>query len=94
MSAPPGREVVLPTRRAKRRLLVGRLFLFVLCTNFVLALIGGWALSGPATGLTRFRLGMAGWAAVLFLAVSLLVVPLLAPIVLRLLRPPPEENAP
>lgn len=84
----PGPEERLPTRRARRRLLAGRLVAAVLCSNFVLAVVGALLLTGPAAGLSRFRLGFAGWAVVLFAASLLLTGPLLAPIVARLLRPP------
>ncbi len=84
-------EFVLPTRLARKRLLAGRLVLGVAVMNLVLALALGWALTGPAAGLTRFRLGFFGWAALLFAASILLTVPLLAPILRRLLRPPAGE---
>ena len=84
-------EFVLPTRLARKRLLAGRLVLSVAVMNLVLALALGWVLTGPAAGLTRFRLGFFGWAALLFAASILLTVPLLAPILRRLLRPPAGE---
>ena len=39
-------EFVLPTKLAKRRLLVGRLVLSVVCINALLALIAAYLLSG------------------------------------------------
>ncbi len=91
MSPPAEREHVLPTRLARRRLLAGRLVAGVLCSNLVLAGVGAWALSGPAAGLTRFRLGFAGWAGVLFGASLIVAVPVVGPIILKLLRPPLED---
>ncbi len=83
----------LPTRLARRRLLAGRLVAGVVSFNVALALLGGWLLSGPASWLTRFRLGFWGWAGALFVASALLAVPVAGAAVFRLLRPPPGANA-
>ena len=90
MSEPENREHVLPNRIARRRLIAGRLAAGVVIFNLAFALIGGWALSGPAAGLTRFRLGFAGWALALFLASLLLAVPVAGLLIMKLLHPPPE----
>lgn len=87
-------EFTLPTRMAQRRRLVGRMFLSVFCFNLVFAVAGGWALSGPAAGMTRFSFGWPLWFIILLAASSLLVIPLLAPLALKILRPPPEEKKP
>lgn len=84
----------LPTQIARRRRLVGRMFLIVFCFNVVFAIVAGWALSGPAAGLTRFSLGWPLWSIILLAAVSLLAVPLLVPLTIKLLRPPPEDEKP
>ena len=83
-------EFVLPTRMASRRLMAGRLGAGVLFFNIALALIGGWALSGPAAGLTRFEFGFAGWAIVLFLASLFLAVPVAGLLIMKLLQSPAE----
>lgn len=85
-------ENPLPTRLARRRLLVGRLVAAVLFANLVLALVGGYLLSGPAAGLSRFRLGFAGWAAALFAASLVLTAMLVGPLAAKLLRPSPTES--
>ena len=85
---------VLPTRMARRRLLVGRIVLSVVCANVILALVTAYLLSGPFAGFTRFSLGFWGWAAVVFPASLLLAVPLVGLLVLRLLRPPIEGENP
>ncbi len=90
MSESEKREFVLPTRMARRRLLAGRLGAGMLFFNIAFALIGGWALSGPAAGLTRFEFGFAGWAAVLFLASLFLALPLAGLLIMKLLQPPVE----
>ena len=81
-------ENPLPTGLARRRLLVGRLVAAVLALNLVLALAGGYLLSGPAAGLSRFRLGFAGWVAALFGASLVLTAMLVGPLAAKLLRPP------
>ena len=84
-------EFTLPTRLARRRLLVGRLALGVVCANALLALAAAYLLSGPMAWATIFRLGFLGWAGVLFPASLMLAVPVMAPLVIRLLKPPAEE---
>ena len=81
----------LPTRLARRRLLVGRLVAAVLFSNLVLALVGGYLLSGPAAGLSRFRLGFAGWAAALFAGSLVLTAMVVGPLAAKLLRPPARD---
>ncbi|MBI3024885.1 MAG: hypothetical protein HYY66_04250 [Candidatus Tectomicrobia bacterium] len=78
----------IPTKLARRRLLVGRLVAAVLFSNLLLALVGGYLLNGPAAGLSRFRLGFAGWAAALFAASLVLTAVLVGPLAAKLLRPP------
>lgn len=80
----------LPTRLARRRLLVGRLVIGVLCSNFVFALILAFILSGPAASYTRFQFGIVGWTAALFAASLVLAVPVVGGLVVKLLRPPVE----
>ena len=81
-------EFVLPTKLAKRRLLVGRLVLSVVCINALLALIAAYLLSGPMAWLTRFEFGFLAWASILFPTSLVLSVPIIAPIVVKLLKPP------
>ncbi|MEK6710698.1 MAG: hypothetical protein AABZ64_08975 [Nitrospinota bacterium] len=90
MRPDPAADEPLPTRMARRRLLAGRLVVAVLCSNAVLAVAGALLLTGPAASLTRFRLGFAGWAGVLLAASLAFTVPILGPLVARLLRPPVE----
>jgi hypothetical protein len=78
----------LPTKLAHRRLLVGRLVSAVIFLNLILALAGGYLLNGPAAGLSRFKLGFAGWAAALFAASLVLTAALVGPLAAKLLRPP------
>lgn len=87
-----GPGTTLPTRLARRRLLVGRLFLAATGMNLLFALLAGWALSGPAAHLTRFRLGFGGWAAMLFLTSMVLVVPFFTVFARRILNPSGEEG--
>lgn len=84
-------EFTLPTRLARRRLLVGRLALGVICANALLAFAAAYLLSGPMAWATSFRLGFLGWAVILFPASLALAVPVMAPLVIRLLKPPAEE---
>ncbi len=91
MTSPSDHEYVLPTKFARRRLLAGRLVLTVICSNFALALIGAWTLTGPMQGLSRFRLGFAGWAIALFIASIVFSVPLVGAFVAKLLRAPTED---
>ena len=85
-------EFVLPTRLARRRLFAGRLVLGVVCINAALALIAAYLLSGPMAWITRFQFGFLTWACILYPTSLVLAVPIIAPIVIRVLKPPPEEN--
>ena len=87
-----GPGTTLPTRLARRRLLVGRIILAATGMNLFFALIAGWALSGPAAHLTRFKLGFVGWAALLFVASIVLAIPLFAVFARRILNPSEEEG--
>lgn len=82
-----GETFVLPNRMARRYQTARRLILAVVCTNFLLALIGAWFLNGPGAYLTRFRPGFAGWTAVLFFGSLVLTVPLLAAALRSILKP-------
>jgi hypothetical protein len=75
---------------ARRRLIVGRLAAGIFFFNLAFALIGGWLLSGPAAWISSIRLGYWGWAGTLFLASSLLSIPMAGAIISKLLRLPPE----
>ncbi len=77
----------LPTRLARRRLFVGRLILSVVCANALLALAAAYFLSGAMAGVTRFEFGFLGWVGILFPASLFLAIPIMAPIVVRILRP-------
>ena len=85
-------EFVLPTRLAKRRLFAGRLVLGVVCINAVLALIAAYLLSGPMAWITRFEFGFLTWACILYPTSLVLAVPIIAPVVIRVLKPPPESS--
>lgn len=91
MGAPEDRaDFTLPTRLARRRLFVGRLVLGVVCFNALFALLAAYLLSGPMAWVTRFQFSFLGWAGILFPASLILVVPVVAPIVARLLKPQSE----
>ena len=83
-------EFVLPTRLAKRRLFAGRLVLSIVCINALLALAAAYLLSGPMDWITRFEFGFLTWACILYPASLILAVPIIAPVVIRVLKPPPE----
>lgn len=85
-------EFVLPTRLAQRRLFAGRLVLGVVCINAALALIAAYLLSGPMAWMTRFQFGFLTWACILYPTSLVLAVPIIAPIVIRVLKPPPESS--
>ena len=85
-------EFVLPTRLARRRLFVGRLVLSVVCINAVLALVAAYLLSGPMAWLTRFGFGFLTWACILYPTSLVLAVPIIAPVVVKVLKPPPESS--
>ncbi len=84
-------EFVLPTRLAKRRLFAGRLVLSVVCINALLAVVAAYLLSGPMAWLTRFGFGFLAWACILFPTSLVLAVPIIAPVVIKVLKPPPES---
>ena len=84
-------EFVLPTRLARRRLFVGRLVLSVVCINAVLALAAAYLLSGPMAWISRFEFGFLAWVCILYPTSLVLAVPIIAPVILRVLKPP-EEN--
>ncbi len=90
MSTNKQAEFTLPTKMARRRLLVGRLVLSVLCTNALLALVAAYLLSGSMAWVTRFQFGFLAWSGILFLASLVLAVPAITPIVFRLLKPQDE----
>ena len=92
MSTEEKTEFVLPTKLAKRRLFVGRLVLSVVCINAFLALVAAYLLSGPMAWLTRFEFGFLAWACILFPTSLVLAVPIIAPVVIKLLRPPPGTS--
>ncbi|MDE0330897.1 MAG: hypothetical protein OXL41_03430 [Nitrospinae bacterium] len=85
-------EFVLPTRLARRRLFVGRLVSSVVCINAVLAIAAAYLLSGPMAWVTRLEFGFLTWACILYPTSLVLAVPIIAPVVIRVLKPP-EENA-
>lgn len=85
-------EFVLPTRLAQRRLFAGKLVLGVVCINAALALIAAYLLSGPVAWITRFQFGFLAWACILYPTSLVLAVPIIAPIVIRVLKPPPESS--
>ncbi len=85
-------EFVLPTKLAKRRLFVGRLVLSVVCINAILALVAAYLLSGPMDWLTRLEFGFLAWACILFPTSLVLAVPIIAPVVVKLLKPPPGSS--
>lgn len=84
-------EFVLPTRMAKRRLFAGRLVLSVVCINAALALIAAYLLSGPMAWISRFDFGFLTWVCILYPTSLVLAVPIIAPVVLKVLKPPPES---
>lgn len=92
MSTEEQTEFVLPTRLARRRLFAGRLVLGVVCINAALALIAAYLLSGPMAWMTRFEFGFLTWACILYPTSLVLAVPIIAPIVIRVLKPPPESS--
>ena len=85
-------EFVLPTRLAKRRLFAGRLVLGVVCINAALALIAAYLLSGPMAWITRFEFGFLTWVCILYPTSLVLAVPIIAPVVIKVLKPPPESS--
>lgn len=85
-------EFVLPTKLAKRRLFVGRLVLSVVCINAALALVAAYLLSGPMAWITRLEFGFLTWACILFPTSLVLAVPIIAPVVIKVLKPPPESS--
>ena len=84
-------EFVLPTKLAKRRLFVGRLVLSVVCINAVLALVAAYLLSGPMAWISRFEFGFLAWSCILYPTSLVLAVPIIAPVILKVLKPPPES---
>ncbi len=92
MSTEEQTEFVLPTRLAKRRLFVGRLVLSVVCINAALALVAAYLLSGPMAWITRLEFGFLTWACILFPTSLVLAVPIIAPVVIKVLKPPPESS--
>ncbi len=85
-------EFVLPTQMAKRRLFAGRLVLSVVCINAILALVAAYILSGPMDWVTSFEFGFLTWACILYPTSLVLAVPIIAPVVLKVLKPPPESS--
>lgn len=85
-------EFVLPTQLAKRRLFVGRLVLSVVCINAVLAIVAAYLLSGPMAWISRLEFGFLTWACILFPTSLVLAVPIIAPVVIKVLKPPPEPS--
>ncbi|MCY4382499.1 MAG: hypothetical protein OXE44_05045 [Nitrospinae bacterium] len=83
-------EFVLPTQMAKRRLFAGRLVLCVVCINAFLALVAAYILSGPMDWVTSFEFGFLTWACILYPTSLVLAVPIIAPVVFKVLKPPPE----
>ena len=83
-------EFVLPTRLARRRLFAGKLVLGVVCINAALALIAAYLLSGPMAWITRFQFGFLAWAGILYLSSLILAALIIAPVVIRVLKPPPD----
>ena len=92
MSTEEQTEFVLPTKLAKRRLFVGRLVLSVVCINAILALVAAYLLSGPMDWITQFQFGFLAWACILFPTSLVLAVPIIVPVVIKLLRPPPGTS--
>ena len=92
MGAEEQTEFVLPTKLAKRRLFVGRLVLNVVCINAILALVAAYLLSGPMDWLTRFEFGFLAWACIIYPTSLVLAIPIIAPVVFKLLRPPTETS--
>ena len=85
-------EFVLPTKLAKRRLFVGRLVLGVVCINAALAIVAAYLLSGPMAWISRLEFGFLTWACILFPTSLVLAVPIIAPVVIKVLKPPPEPS--
>ena len=85
-------EFVLPTQMAKRRLFAGRLVLSVVCINAILALVAAYILSGPMDWVTSFEFGFLTWACILYPTSLVLAVPIIAPVVFKVLKPPPESS--
>ncbi len=85
-------EFVLPTQLARRRLFAGKLVLGVVCINAALALIAAYLLSGPMAWITRFEFGFLTWACILYPTSLVLAVPIIAPVVIKVLKPPPESS--
>ncbi|MCY3823610.1 MAG: hypothetical protein OXG62_07050 [Nitrospinae bacterium] len=83
-------EFVLPTQLARRRLFAGKLVLGVVCINAFLALIAAYLLSGPMAWITRFEFGFLTWACILYLTSLILAALIIAPVVIRVLKPPPD----
>lgn len=83
-------EFVLPTQLAKRRLFVGRLVLSVVCINAALAIVAAYLLSGPMAWISRLEFGFLTWACILYPTSLVLAVPIIAPVVIKVLKPPPE----
>lgn len=83
-------EFVLPTRLARRRLFAGKLVLGVVCINAFLALLAAYLLSGPMAWITRFEFGFLAWACILYLTSLILAAVIIAPVVIRVLKPPPD----
>ena len=92
MSTEEQTEFVLPTKLAKRRLFVGRLVLSVVCINAFLALFAAYLLSGPMAWITRFEFGFLTWACILYPTSLVRAAPIIAPVVIKVLRPPPEPS--
>ncbi len=85
-------EFVLPTTLAKRRLFTGRLVLSVVCINALLAIVAAYLLSGPLAWITRFEFGFLTWACILHPTSLVLAAPIIAPVIIRVLKPPPESS--
>ena len=83
-------EFVLPTQLARRRLFAGKLVLGVVCINAFLALIAAYLLSGPMAWITRFEFGFLTWVCILYLTSLILAALIIAPVVIRILKPPPD----
>ena len=83
-------EFVLPTQLARRRLFAGKLVLGVVCINAFLALLAAYLLSGPMAWITRFEFGFLTWAFILYLTSLILAAVIIAPVVIRVLKPPPD----
>lgn len=76
---------------AKRRLFAGRLILSVVCINAALALIAAYLLSGPMAWISRFDFGFLTWVCILYPTSLVLAVLIIAPVVIKVLKPPPES---